>query len=413
MPPDLQLIEHQSVVSVKSLRLIFNGIHLAFLFDKENCIIFFNIYPLSLLSGKQFNYIGRNDAMGYERVSSEAILQGIVRKESAWKIISDFPKYESIMANVDKVNIIERSEKEGKSEWFVTVEDAPLKWIERDHFDKENYEITFESIDGDFENINGQWRVEDCQDEGIKVAFSIDYNLGIPVIEEVLGHILKEKMKTNIDSMIHAIGNELTKSQVNDRQFPRFIIGKYNTIIVNGAEVRAFIVNVSRKGMMIHYRDECVAQNLAVEIGGLDIEAESMIDDHKSNKMRIIFKQSINEQQIENLVGFLNNSPNRENERHVFGIPSTITFGFQEYPVFLTDISPTGMLLKYDDMFEWLDDKFEVGGVILSAKAIDHDVAAKTVRVQFADTINEIEYASLLMKLNDSDVSVQQLCLAL
>jgi hypothetical protein len=94
--------------------------------------------------------------MGFERVSTEAILKGKVRKEFAWTIISDYSRYEAIMDNVDRVNILEKSATEGKSEWFVTVEEAPLRWVERDYYDADNFELRFESIDGDFENINGK-----------------------------------------------------------------------------------------------------------------------------------------------------------------------------------------------------------------------------------------------------------------
>jgi ribosome-associated toxin RatA of RatAB toxin-antitoxin module len=351
--------------------------------------------------------------MGYERVATEAILKGKVRKEFAWKIISDYSRYEAFMENVDKVNILERTLNEGKSEWFVTVEEAPLKWIERDYYDSDNFELRFESIDGDFENINGKWKVEDFQNEGIKIYFSIDYNLGIPVIEEVLGHILKEKMKTNIDSMIHAIKDELTKSQDDDRKYKRYNIGKYNNLNLNGRDVRAFIVNVSQKGMMFYYDGEFDAQNISVRTSGLSIEAEALFNDLKHKNIRIIFKEAIGDQQIETLVGSLSTNGIRAFERQLIEKHMTIMFRDQAFPVFLINISPKGILLKYDDAFEWCDESFELAGVKLSARELHHDVASRTVRVQFTNTINELEFASLLKKIKASDLGMQQLNLAL
>jgi ribosome-associated toxin RatA of RatAB toxin-antitoxin module len=351
--------------------------------------------------------------MSYERVATEAILKGKVRKEFAWKIISDYSRYEVFMENVDKVNVLERTASVGKSEWFVTVEEAPLKWVERDYYDEDNYELRFESIDGDFENINGKWKVEDFQNEGIKIYFSIDYNLGIPVIEEVLGHILKDKMKTNIDSMIHAIKEELTRTQGDDRRFKRYSIGKYNNLVLNGKDVRAFIVNVSQKGMMFYYDGEFDAQNIMVKTSGLAIDAEALFNDLKHKNIRIIFKEAISEQQIEHLVSSLCTSGIRAFERQLIEKHLTVSFNDQAYPVFLINISPKGMLFKYDDQFEWCDESFELAGVMLSARELHHDIASKTVRVQFTNTINELEFASLLKKIKDADTGLQQLNLAL
>ena len=93
--------------------------------------------------------------MSFETVSTETVLTGCVRKEKAWKIISDYSRYPSIMDNVDKVEIAERSGDEGISRWYITVEEAPLYWVEKDHFNSRDFEITFKSIEGDFDNRGG------------------------------------------------------------------------------------------------------------------------------------------------------------------------------------------------------------------------------------------------------------------
>ncbi len=337
--------------------------------------------------------------MGYERVSTEAILKGKVRKEFAWTIISDYSRYEAFMENVDRVNILEKSATEGKSEWFVTVEEAPLRWVERDFYDSDNHELRFESIDGDFENINGKWKVEDFQNEGIKIYFTIDYNLGIPVIEEVLGHILKEKMKTNIDSMIHAIKEELTRSQVDDRKYPRHNIGRYNNINLNGKDIRAYIVNISQKGMMFYYDGLFDAPDVVVKINDLSIGAELLFNDLKHKNCRIIFKNALGEKQIAELVQLLTATSTRAHERRLVEKHTSLMFGERVLPVFLINISPKGMLFKYDGTFEWHYDPFEIGGISLSAREIHHDTASGTVRIQFDHTVNEEDYASILKKL--------------
>lgn len=345
--------------------------------------------------------------MGFVLVSSEAILKGKIRKEFAWTIISDYSRYEKIMENVDRVNILEKTATEGKSEWFVTVEEAPLKWVERDFYDVDNYELRFESIDGDFENINGKWKVEDYQNEGIKIYFTVEYNLGIPVIEEVLGHILKEKMKTNIDSMIHAIKEELTRTQADDRKYTRFNIGRYNTVNMNGKDIRAYIVNISQKGMMFYYDGLFDAQEIMIKINDVSIDAELLFNDLKHKNCRLIFKTAVDEAAMTNLVGQLTSTATRVHERQLVERHCSIIFSENVFPVFIINVSPKGMLFKFDDTFEWKDEKFEIAGVALSACELHHDIVSKTVRVQFTTTLNEIEFADFLKKLKESDLGLK------
>jgi hypothetical protein len=85
--------------------------------------------------------------MAFEKVLSEAIIQGCVRKESAWNIISDYSKYSAIMDSVDSVEILERTEETGLSKWQVSVDSAPLYWVEKDYFNRRDFEILFKSVD--------------------------------------------------------------------------------------------------------------------------------------------------------------------------------------------------------------------------------------------------------------------------
>jgi len=74
--------------------------------------------------------------MAMQRISTEAVLRGNVRKDSAWEIISDFTGFPGLISSVDKVTILERNEDVGKSEWFITVDNAPLRWTQIDRFDR-------------------------------------------------------------------------------------------------------------------------------------------------------------------------------------------------------------------------------------------------------------------------------------
>jgi ribosome-associated toxin RatA of RatAB toxin-antitoxin module len=126
-----------------------------------------------------------------------------------WEIISNIENYPVFMNNVNEVKIIERVENEGISEWYAQIEDAPLHWVEHDFFYPEKKETQFISKEGDFEIIRGGWKINENDDNTTSFKMTIEYNLGIPVIEEVFGHILKEKIILNIQMMMDSIKREL------------------------------------------------------------------------------------------------------------------------------------------------------------------------------------------------------------
>ena len=231
--------------------------------------------------------------MAFQTVVSEAVLSGCFRKENAWNILRDYTRYPEFMENVDKVEIIERNGNVGMSRWFITVEDAPLAWIEKDLFDTPNYQIAFQSIEGDFDNINGRWSIIDNIDSGIAINFELQYNLGIPVIEEVLGHILQEKMKANLDTMMVGVTNELQRGVVEERRHVRYTVGRYHTFDMGAIPCRVFVRDISAGGMAAHYQPGMLPKGGTLAIDGITIDVESVYNSEALNRSQFVFRSEV------------------------------------------------------------------------------------------------------------------------
>jgi len=252
--------------------------------------------------------------MALEHVSTSAVLKGMFRKEKAWAIIADYARYARIMKNVESVTVRERSDKEGVSEWSVSIDGAPLSWIEKDYYDKENFELNFESINGDLDAINGRWKIENHNHEGIEITFDVKYDLGIPVIEEVLGPTLKEKMKSNIQDMVASIETELKKEQVEERKFERFALGTHHHIRINGNSIRVAVVNVSQAGMMIRYDGMLNLVNATVKINGSGIDSEIILNDIKQKNYRIRFNRILEKDELDKVIAILSHETSQVQE---------------------------------------------------------------------------------------------------
>jgi ribosome-associated toxin RatA of RatAB toxin-antitoxin module len=241
--------------------------------------------------------------MAFETVITEATLTGCVRKEKAWDIISDYTRYPSIMDNVDKVEITERSGDEGISKWYITVDEAPLYWVEKDIFNKHDYEIVFKSIEGDFDNINGRWSIKDGGG-GIALRFEIQYNLGIPVIEEVLGHILKDKMKTNIDKMVAAVKKELCGTMIDERKYPRHFIGRPCSCSFKGTPLMLFILDLSAGGMLARFVPGINGAGI-LNIAPALLDVGTVCPDETADRCCFVFREPLDDTLLEQLTSRL------------------------------------------------------------------------------------------------------------
>jgi ribosome-associated toxin RatA of RatAB toxin-antitoxin module len=314
-------------------------------------------YPANLFFR---SYYQRECSMGSQRVSTEAIVKGMVRKETAWRIISDFGNYPSIMKNVDKVVVHDRGERDGKSEWFVSLDSAPLHWLERDTYDASRYGIEFESIDGDFESIRGFWRVEDAAGEGIKLEYGLDYNLGIPVIEEVVGDIFREKMKKNVESMMQAVKHELDRPVRSDeRVHPRAAIDRHNDLLIDGKSVRAYVLTISRKGMMFVAAAAPAPGKSLIGIGDAVIQAETFSDPAAPGRVRAVFFKEIRQDEFDAAVEYLTTKNLRLDQRVPVLKDTLLKSAGMEIPVHIFDVSSHGMRIGPLYAGDMIADAFE------------------------------------------------------
>lgn len=122
------------------------------------------------------------------------------------KNVADYPAY---MPSVKSIEIITENGNEMVTRWNTEIDGAPLNWIQNIQSDDIRRELVFTSTEGDFDVFQGRWFITESNGR-IFLNLLIEYKLGIPIIEEVLGPILKEKIKTNSDMMLKAIADRLS-----------------------------------------------------------------------------------------------------------------------------------------------------------------------------------------------------------
>jgi ribosome-associated toxin RatA of RatAB toxin-antitoxin module len=336
--------------------------------------------------------------MAFETVATEAVLYGYFRKENAWNIISDYSRYPQIMDNVDKVEITERNGEEGLSQWFISVEDAPLTWVEKDYFNSAKYEIIFKSIEGDFDNINGHWTIRDSVDSGIHIRFEIQYNLGIPVIEEVLGHILHEKMKSNIEKMMTAIKRELNAKADNERRHERHPIGSSQVGRINGRPIKPFLINLSSGGMMTQFLPG-ISGECTLSFGALDLDIKAVYSSEPQNRSHLLFRRPLEATMLKTLLSRFTLASGRFRPSAT-GPQEALVFGNdQEVPIRLIDLTRDGLSFFVEGSSVPAMETFTVGNTAFPIKEVIRDEGRHTVQIRFSDHLSDDQFLWMREKI--------------
>lgn len=127
-----------------------------------------------------------------------------------YPIVKDMESYPNFMESVKSVKVMEREGNTTLTQWKTELKGKPFNWIERDTFDDENHNISYELVSGDLKKFEGQWTLTTEGNE-VRVNLTVDFEFGVPMIASLLNPIAKIIIKQNCDSMLKAIKEEVEK----------------------------------------------------------------------------------------------------------------------------------------------------------------------------------------------------------
>jgi len=118
--------------------------------------------------------------------------------------VEDFPTF---MPNVTAVRVINNEGNVKIVEWDMLIDGAPLNWTEEVRYNHELRTAEFRSLEGAFSHFDGIWRVW-VSDRGTELEVSLYYDLGLPEIEDIIGPVLEDRLRHNLDAMLFSIENQ-------------------------------------------------------------------------------------------------------------------------------------------------------------------------------------------------------------
>jgi len=118
--------------------------------------------------------------------------------------ISDFERYSHYTNAVREITLRTLGNGVVESAWSVNFRNGILRWSERDHIDSARRVVTFEQLDGDFDELSGQWTVTPAGQD-VRVVFVAEFDLGMPSIAAMINPIAERTLRENIEAILRGL----------------------------------------------------------------------------------------------------------------------------------------------------------------------------------------------------------------
>jgi ribosome-associated toxin RatA of RatAB toxin-antitoxin module len=137
--------------------------------------------------------------------------------DTVWALAQDVEKFPAIMPDLEKVEILEKSEPSPQTtrtvtEWHSRIKqfNRSIVWTEEDIWNEEKGSCDFWQLKGDFTQYKGSWTFRE-RGNTTELDLSIDYSFEIPLVGALMKGVLQKLMQQNVDMMSTALKGEAEK----------------------------------------------------------------------------------------------------------------------------------------------------------------------------------------------------------
>ncbi|MER8184404.1 SRPBCC family protein [Kitasatospora sp. NPDC094015] len=140
---------------------------------------------------------------------------------AAWAAVVDVESYPHCMENVDSVQVTERTDElQRTTEWAVRLRGSVLRWTEADRLDPVARRFDFHQLTGDLGEFVGHWAVAAAPGGGSTVALHVDFDIGIPLLADMLNPVAAQALAENAAQMLAALERRLLDAAGPQEQPP-------------------------------------------------------------------------------------------------------------------------------------------------------------------------------------------------
>ncbi|MFF3781154.1 type II toxin-antitoxin system RatA family toxin [Streptomyces sp. NPDC001933] len=125
--------------------------------------------------------------------------------ERVWAALLDCEAFPSYMTEVAAVDVLRQEGERRISRWSVQLRGSELEWEEEDLIDPARRRIDFRQTEGDLARYTGHWQVG-ADGARTTVELEVDFDLGIPLMAEMLDPIAKRALRDFSQAVLGSLG---------------------------------------------------------------------------------------------------------------------------------------------------------------------------------------------------------------
>ncbi|MFE7812874.1 type II toxin-antitoxin system RatA family toxin [Streptomyces sp. NPDC057433] len=123
-----------------------------------------------------------------------------------WSAVIHLEDYATYMEDVESVTVLGENDAGVRStQWSVLLKGSVLEWVEEDQVDHDNMVMSFTQVSGDLDEFIGYWKVEPTGKGSSTVTFCVDFEIGIPLLADMLNPVATKALRENSERMLRAI----------------------------------------------------------------------------------------------------------------------------------------------------------------------------------------------------------------
>ncbi|UNO38555.1 SRPBCC family protein [Streptomyces sp. MST-110588] len=132
----------------------------------------------------------------------------------SWDAVVDVESYSQCMDSVQSVKIVEQTGPDTRSTaWSVHLKGSVLEWVEAERIDHEARRFDFHQLSGDLAHFVGHWAVRPADGGGSLVSLHVEFEIGIPLLAEMLNPVAATALRENAQQMLAALEQRLTAAE--------------------------------------------------------------------------------------------------------------------------------------------------------------------------------------------------------
>lgn len=132
--------------------------------------------------------------------------------ERVWKTVLDVERYSDSMSNVRWVRLVEDGAERRRTAWSVVLKGSILEWEEQEEIDAEARVIRFHQLEGDLDVFDGHWTVEESEAGRARIRFEVEFEIGIPLLADMLNPVAKRSLAENCTEMLLGIERSVVQA---------------------------------------------------------------------------------------------------------------------------------------------------------------------------------------------------------